>query len=350
MSTQVTNADSRPWSFPLLPADAAPTAAEVLQRLGPSVSLADRTVLITGASAGIGRATLRALASRSARVVMLARDVSKAKQVVAQLRADFPEAGEVEVVECDLSSLSSVSAAASEVLRRVKKLHVLICNAGVGYIPYHLTVDGHEEALAVNHLAHFLLFSRLLPVLIAASSPAFQSRVVSVASDGHLASDVDLSDPSFTAGRQYLRPVAYGQSKTANILFAVELERRYAEQGVRGWAVNPGPSVTPGLQKLLKDDENKAIMQAMGVYDAEGRCVAPLQCGSEEQGAANLVWTALSPELEGKGGQYVEQLQLAKPAVPGEYFRGYAPYAVDSKKAAHLWDWSEKAVAPFMSE
>ena len=351
MSADDSSALSKPWTFPLLPADAAPTAADVVDGLGDSVRLADKTILITGPTAGIGLVTLRALASRSAHVVLLARDVAKAEQVVAQVRTDFPQVGRLDIVHCDQTSLASVNAAASEVLRRVPRLHVLINNAGVGWVAHRLTVDGHEEHLAVNHLAHFLLFRRLLPLLLASSTPAFQSRVVSVSSGAHHGSDVDLSDPSFTAGRAYTRPVGYGQSKTANILFALELERRYAAHGLHGWSLTPGLTVTPGLDHLLTDPENRALMQQRGYFDAAGNCLAPVQAFSAEQGAANVVWAALSPELEGKGGQYIEQLQLAKQAVEGvPGFHGYAPYAMDSKKAEELWQWSEKAVAPFVRE
>jgi len=203
--------------------------------------------------------------------------------------------------------------------------------------PYQLTKDGHEYQFGVNHLAHFLLFKKVLPLLLKSSTPAFQSRVVSLSSMGHLQSGVDLSDLHWQT-RGYTPMKAYGQSKTANILFAREIERLYGSKGVHAWAVHPG-----GIKTELTRYITAADLVQWGLINEKGEPAhESLKFKSVEQGAATSVWAAVSKELEGKGGEYLEDVHIGKPHAGGR--DGYAPHAYDDETARKLWEYSEQVV------
>jgi len=322
--------------LPVMGAEEHPSAEEVVQREG-GFTLKGKTFLVTGASSGIGIDTVRAFASKGARVFVLVRDVEKTKVILNEINTAFPENGGLEIIQVELDSLASVSAAAEEFLRRSEKLNVLVNNAGVMNTPYQLTKDGHEYQFGVNHLSHFLLFKKLLPWLLKSSTPDFQSRVVNVSSSGHGVSTIDLDDLHWTK-RGYGPHLGYGQSKTANIYMALEIESRYGNQGLHAFAVHPGGILT-GLQKHTQAD----IYIKRGLFNEKGEPQVPLKMKSQSQGAATTVWAAISKELEGKGGLYLEDVQISKPR-EGNSFAGYAPHAYDYDTARKLWEYSEKVV------
>lgn len=207
--------------------------------------------------------------------------------------------------------------------------------------PYQHTKDGHEYQFGVNHLAHFLLTKRLLPLLIKSSSPSFNSRVVSVSSSMHLASGIDLEDLHWTK-RGYAPPLAYGQSKTANIYLANEIEARYGSQGVHGWSLHPGGIMTELQRHMSKED-----LVAQGVFNDKGEFLMPgLKFKSVTQGAATTVWAAVDKDLEGKGGKYLEDAHITEPT--NGAFSGHGPHAYDSEAAKKLWDYSEKVVSAYI--
>ena len=299
-----------------------PTTDEVLS----GVDLTGRTALVTGVSAGLGVETARALTSVGARVVGAARDLDKARTALRAAGAD-----DVELVQLDLSDLESVRRGAAELLDRVPALHVLVNNAGVMAPPLSRTRQGFELQLGTNHLGHFLL-TRLLEPALLAGAPA---RVVNVSSRGHLRAGMDFDDPHWQV-RPYDKWNAYGQSKTANVLFSLELERRLGPQGVHAYALHPGVIPTELSRHLSQDDFTSLARSGRG----DG---AKLALVDVPTGAATQVWAATSPELEGRGGLYLEDCAVGGPT-PGDGSAGYAPWAMDPDAALRLWEWSEREV------
>jgi len=236
------------------------------------------------------------------------------------------------VVELDLASLEQVRASAANILERANRIHLLINNAGTMATPFGHTADGFETQFGTNHLGHFLLTALLMPALLAAA-PA---RVVALSSIGHRRSDVHLDDLNY-AQRPYDKWDAYGQSKTANALFAVGLTRRYSARGVTANAVHPGGILT-NLQRFLPREEQIA----MGWMDEQGNVNPGFK--SPQQGAATSVWAAVGPELDGIGGLYLEDVREALPYDPATPFTGYMPYARDPERADALWSASERLV------
>ncbi|WP_304992529.1 SDR family NAD(P)-dependent oxidoreductase [Burkholderia plantarii] len=311
---------------------AASTAAEVLA----GIDLSGRTAVVTGGYSGLGRETARALRAAGASVIVPARDVARAEAALAGIDA--------QVHPMDLLDPASIDAFAASLAARVPALHMLVNSAGIMAVPERtLDARGHELQFATNHLGHFQLTTRLLPLLRAAGG----ARVVSVSSLGHRYSDVWLDDPNF-ARRDYHPYTAYGQSKTANILFAVALDRREQMHGVRAFSLHPGAIVETGLGKHVTREQ---LIEA-GVLDADGKPVRDpsRQLKTVEQGAATQVWCATSPRLDGLGGLYCENVDVAPlrvepPAgiVMADALRltGVAPYAVDAERAEALWTLSE---------
>jgi NAD(P)-dependent dehydrogenase (short-subunit alcohol dehydrogenase family) len=277
------------------------------------VDLRGRTAVVTGASSGLGLETARALASAGAHVVAAVRDVDKAAAVL----------GATEIVALELSDLNSVHAAAADIARRHGQIDLLINNAGVMATPLARTAQGFELQLGTNHLGHFAFTNALLDRLHAGS------RIVNLTSRGHLVSGMRWDDPNFRDVSAYDKFVAYGQSKTANVLFTVELERRLGATGIHAFAVHPGVIITD-----LGRHVTAADMKAWGT-------LVPVDVG---HGAATTVWAATSPALDGLGGIYLEDCGIAEPFVKGTP-GGYAPHAVDPEQAARLWDWSEAQIA-----
>jgi NAD(P)-dependent dehydrogenase (short-subunit alcohol dehydrogenase family) len=291
--------------------------------------LSGETALITGGASGIGLETTRALLHAGARVLVAVRDPARAQEALAGLGAPV---GLLGTVPLDLASLPSVRQAAAQVLAEAPRLKLLINNAGTMATPFGHTIGGFETQFGTNHLGHFLFTVLLMPALLAAA-PA---RVVSLSSIGHRRSDVHLDDLNFER-RPYDKWDAYGQSKTANSLFAVGLTQRYAAQGVTANAVHPGGIMT-NLQRFLPREEQIA----MGWMDEQGQLNPGFK--TTEQGAATSIWAAVGRELEGVGGLYLEDVREALPFDEASPFGGYKPYARDAQKADDLWRVSEQLV------
>jgi NAD(P)-dependent dehydrogenase (short-subunit alcohol dehydrogenase family) len=300
---------------------ALPTAAEVLD----GIDLSGRTALVTGGYSGIGTEVVRALAGAGAHVLAPARRPAKAEAVLAGIEG-------VEVGELDLADQDSVTAYAGSVLATGRPLDIVIGNAGVMACPETRVAspDGGQDwelQLATNHLGHYALVNRLWPAV------ADGARVVSVSSTGHHLSDFRWDDPWFADG--YDKWLGYGQSKTANVLFAVHLDELAREQGVRAFSLHPGAILTP-LGRHLQAEDLDAVM----TLDADGQPVLP-DFRSPEQGAATAVWAATSPALDGRGGLYLEDCAVAEVIPPGpQTTSGVKDYAVDPAAAARLWAWS----------
>ncbi|CAF1242912.1 unnamed protein product [Didymodactylos carnosus] len=234
----------------------------------------------------------------------------------------------VEVMELHQDSLQSVRKFADEYIQRKLPLNILICNAGIMACPYQKTEDGFESQLAVNHLSHFLLTMLLLPVL-KASKP---SRVIVVSSIAHRWGNINFDDVNFE--KSYDKWKAYGQAKTANILFAKQFSKLYANEGVQAFSLHPG-AIMSGLQKDLAKEE----MDAMGWFNEEKK----EKWKNVEEGASTTVWAALAPELNGKAGEYLEDCAISSKGELNESdWAGMAPHACDMKTAEWLWDLSGK--------
>jgi NAD(P)-dependent dehydrogenase (short-subunit alcohol dehydrogenase family) len=327
------------WQAPVLTNEQHPTALDIVKR--DNLSLKNKTVLVTGGSAGIGYQTVRALASAGARVFLLVRSVDKTRVLLDKISAEFPQHGGLEIVQGDFDSLASVSAAADEFLKRSPQLNILINNAGIYYVPFRLTEDGFESQLAVDHIAHHLLFKKLAPLLLKSSTPEFHSRVVAVASAAHLWADIDFNDMNYTKGREFTSGGAYSQAKLANILWANHIEKLYGNRGLHALSLHPGLVATEGFDAMTREAKAK-----FGMFSADGDWVFPIACKTSEQGAATQVWAAASPDLEGKGALYLEDIVISKPNQPGTT-SGYSAAAFDADQAAKLWDWTEQAISKF---
>ncbi len=319
--------------------NAQSTAAEVLE----GQDLSGKRVLITGASGGIGLEAARAVASAGASLVLANRASDKAEKALADLASSVPEA-DIESLDLNLGSLKSVRACADEYLEKYDALHLMINNAGVMATPLTQTEDGFESQFGTNHLGHFVLTCRLVP-LLKESAPA---RVVNISSAAHRRGAVDIDDPNFE-NREYDKWESYGQSKTANALFSLELNRRLADSGVKSYSVHPGMIATD-LGRHLDEDDIKMMRQRakdnLKAAEAAGKEVLEQEqwWKTPEQGAATGVWAAVAEELEDHGGVYLEDCSVAR-ANGGEHDPwGYAPYAKDADLAAELWTLSEKMV------
>jgi NAD(P)-dependent dehydrogenase (short-subunit alcohol dehydrogenase family) len=295
------------------------TTTDVLE----GVDLSGRTVLVTGATTGIGRETARAMASAGASVVITARSDDKGAAAVAELGAAVPGA-DVSYEVLELGSLESVRAFTDRFTATHDRLDLLIGNAGIMAVPFGRTNDGFELQFGTNHLGHFVLVGRLLPLLLA-SAP---SRVVLLSSGGHGASDIVWDDPNFET-HEYTKMEAYGQSKTANILCAVEIDRRCAALGVHAYAVHPGMVATDLGRHFTREDFADLKERAKA---APSGGLPPLV--GVDVGAATSVWAATAPELESQGGTYLADCAVATAR----------PYAMDLDAAARLWALSEDLV------
>ncbi|TQN70336.1 Retinol dehydrogenase 12 [Colletotrichum shisoi] len=320
------------------PGDARPTALQVVEDEGLIGKLAGKVVLVTGANAGIGAETARVIHATGATLFLTARDPAKAQQAVDAVRnGPGPKSGApIHAIELRLDSLASVRSAAEAFLSKSDRLNLLILNAGVMATPEGRTEDGFETQFGTNHLGHFLLFQLLKPALLAATSPGseFQSRVVSLSSLAHHLGKVRLDDFNFEK-EPYQPWTAYGQSKTANLYFASELERRHGSKGLHALSVHPGVIAT-GLFQYLPQEQRETFSKDESVQK---------RMKSIPQGAATTVYAALSKEWEGRGGKYIADLVEQGPAPEsGDSRSGYAPWAYDEDAARELWEKSNKLV------
>lgn len=294
--------------------------------------LAGRSAIVTGAASGIGIETARALAGAGAEVLLAVRNRAAGETAAADINASVG-AERASVGTLDLSDLASVAAFAGA--WGDKPLHMLINNAGVMACPQSYTADDLEMQLGTNHFGHFLLAVGLLRGLMNGAEEGRTARLVSLSSAGHRRSAMDFEDPHYRT-RAYDKWNAYGQSKTANALFAVAFNERFNDVGVTANAVMPGGIMTP-LQRHLPREE----MIAMGWMDEAG--VVAKGFKTPAQGASTSVWAAVGEELEGVGGLYLENLAQALPW--GEQpMMGVMPHALDPEAAERLWALSEDTI------
>ena len=314
---------------------ATSTTDEVLS----GVNLKGKRILVTGVSAGLGVETARSLAAHGAQVVGAARDLKKAKAATEQVRKDAAaNGGSFELVELDLANLKSVRACADRLLAKAEPFDVVIANAGVMATPFGHTADGFETQFGTNHLGHFVLVNRI------ASLIRDGGRLINLSSAGHRYANVDLDDPNFER-TPYDPMVAYGRSKTANILFAIAFDKRHRDRGLRAAAVHPG-----GIQTELGRYQDpgrieKMIDQINQQRAAQGK--NPFQWKTIPQGAATSVWAAVVASADEIGGQYCEDCHVAH-VVPDDLSvainEGVRGYAIDPKAAEALWKKSEELV------
>jgi NAD(P)-dependent dehydrogenase (short-subunit alcohol dehydrogenase family) len=314
---------------------ATSTADDVLS----GIDLHGKRILVTGVSAGIGVETARSLAAHGAQVVGAARDIRKAEAATGQARKDAAaNGGKFELVTLDLASLKSVRACADRLLANGEPFDVVIANAGVMATPFGHTADGFETQFGTNHLGHFVLVNRIASLIRAGG------RLINLSSAGHRRANVDLADPNFER-TPYDPMVAYGRSKTANILFAVAFDRRHRSRSVRAAAVHPGAIHTElgrhmdtGQMQTLIDRINQQLA-------AEGKSFA---WKTIPQGAATSVWAAVVAPAEEIGGRYCANCQVGQ-IVRDEtaitaLTEGVLAYALDPDNAEALWKKSEELV------
>ncbi|MEV5327574.1 SDR family NAD(P)-dependent oxidoreductase [Nonomuraea sp. NPDC052634] len=292
------------------------TADDVLA----GIDLSGKTVLITGGYSGLGLEATRALARAGAHVVVPARRPAVAEEALRGIPR-------TEVRRLDLADLAGVAAFSDRFLQTGRLIDIVIANAGVMAYPDKHIGPGWEAHFAINHLGHYALVNHLRPAL----SPT-GARVVSVASAGHFLSDIRWDDPHFRDG--YDHWLAYGQSKTANALFAVHLDALGASDGVRAFAVHPGSILTP-LQRRIPRDEQIAL----GWIDRDGRQADGFK--TPAQGAATAVWAATAPRLGAYGGAYCQDCDIAEMATTDDMLiGGVKPWAIDPASASRLWTLS----------
>jgi NAD(P)-dependent dehydrogenase (short-subunit alcohol dehydrogenase family) len=302
-------------------------------------NLRGKRILVTGVSAGIGVETARSLAAHGAQVVGAVRDLAKAEAATAQVRKDAAAPGSFELVALDLGSLKSVRACADALLKAGKPFDVVIANAGVMATPFGHTVDGFETQFGTNHLGHFVLVNRIAPLI------ADGGRLINLSSAGHRFSNVDLQDPNFER-TPYEPFVAYGRSKTANILFAVAFDQRHRERGVRAAAVHPGVIQTELGRYMEPGSIQKMLDQISQQLSTEGQ--APFQWKTVPQGAATSVWAAVVAPADQIGARYCENCHVGE-VVPDDapispVSEGVRGYALDPGAAEALWKKSEELV------
>jgi NAD(P)-dependent dehydrogenase (short-subunit alcohol dehydrogenase family) len=298
------------------------------EQVAEGIDLTGKTIVVTGVSAGLGIETARVLAGRGARVVCVARDKAKTEKAVGELRTGNPK-GDFEIALLDLADLDSVRRGADDIARRFPKLQILINNAGVMACPLSRTRQGLDLQLGTNHLGHYVLTTRLLPNLLAGAP----GRIVNLTSGGHRMSNVRFDDPLFEK-QPYDKWAAYGQAKTANVLFSVFLDDRYQARGLRAFAVHPG-AIHTELGRHLSADDFKAMMGRRPQAE-------PMKFKQVPQGAATSVWAATAPELAGRGGVYCEDCGVADFIKDPSASTGVMPYALDREGAKKLIALSEQ--------
>jgi NAD(P)-dependent dehydrogenase (short-subunit alcohol dehydrogenase family) len=311
--------------------DARSAASDVIK----GINLAGKTVIVTGGYAGIGLETVKVMTEAGAMIVVPARDIEKAKANLKGIR-------NVTVAPMDLMDPVSIDAFADNFLASHHSLDILINNAGIMWVPLRRDKRGYESQLSTNHLGHFQLTARLWPAL----KNSKKARVINVSSYGHQIAPFDFEDPNFIK-REYETLQGYGQAKTANNLFTVELDRRGKKSGVRAYSVHPGSVIGTDLGRVAP----MALFQQMGTHDENGNLFPEVAATLKNvaQGAATSVWCATSALLNDIGGVYCEDADVAqidnediehdfsKPST----LRGVKPYSVDGENAIKLWALTE---------
>lgn len=302
------------------------TAKEVLA----DCNLTGKTAIVTGGYSGIGLETTRALANAGATVIVPARSLEKARKTLEGIP-------NVELEKLDLMNFNSIDDFSMRFLSTGRPLHMLINSAGVMFTPLRRDLRGYESQFSTNHLGHFQLTARLWPSLVMAQG----SRVVALTSRGHRLGGVDFDDPNFNH-KEYNKFTAYAQSKSANSLFALELDKRGRAYSVRAFSVHPGLVPNTDLGRDLTPEE----VRPQPVKNSQGHIVSDenkVKYKSIEEGAATSVWCATSKQLDGMGGVYCEDCDISI-AVSGDSVSptGVRPWAIDSQLAQRLWELSEE--------
>ena len=314
------------------------TTNEILEGL----DLSGKKVLVTGASGGLGEETARALAAAGASVIMAARDNTKNLEAKERILSSNSEA-KLELHELNLASLEDVRSSAEEFLSKNESLDLLVNNAGIMCTPFGHTTDGFEQQFGVNHLGHYLFTGLMMPALEKSGA----SRVVCLSSGAHLICGVNLDDPMFER-RDYDGWDSYGQSKSANALFAREFARRYAEKGIHAFSVHPGMIFTELGRHMTEEDmaslmeRRKAQISADEDSNSSDNMMSPK---TVEAGAATTVWACVEKSLESQGGHYLADCELGVPLASEDSSRGscsMASHILDDKAAGELWELSEQ--------
>ena len=314
------------------------TTNEILEGL----DLSGKKVLVTGASGGLGEETARALAAAGASVIMAARDNTKNLEAKERILSSNSEA-KLELHELNLASLEDVRSSAEEFLSKNESLDLLVNNAGIMCTPFGHTTDGFEQQFGVNHLGHYLFTGLMMPALEKSGA----SRVVCLSSGAHLICGVNLADPMFER-RDYDGWDSYGQSKSANALFAREFDRRYAEKGIHAFSVHPGMIFTELGRHMTEEDmaslmeRRKAQISADEDSNSSDNMMSPK---TVEAGAATTVWACVEKSLESQGGHYLADCQLGVPLASEDSSPGscsMASHILDDKAAGELWELSEQ--------
>lgn len=304
------------------------TAMEAIE----GIDLTGKTAIVTGGYSGIGIETVRALSSAGAEVIVPARRPEVAHEALEHLP------GSIGVAEMDLADIGSVRAFADNFLATGKPLHLLINNAGIMACPEGRVGPGWERQFGINHMGHFALTKALLPALKKANG----ARIVALSSTAHIRGDVLWDDPHFRE-TPYDKWRAYAQAKSANALFARQADHLWQGDGIRAFSVHPGGIFTP-LQRHLPEEE----MVAMGWKNPDGTIPEPVRdlFKTPEQGASTTVWAATSPQLDGMGGVYCENGDIARAATPDSSpWMDAREWIQDDAKAARLWEMSEEMLA-----
>ena len=318
------------------PFGAESTTDEVLD----GIDLSGKRVLITGVSAGLGVETARALAAHGAHVVGAARDLDKARRATATVRDQAAGGGRLDLIELDLASLASVRACADALLDAGEPFDLVIANAGVMATPQGTTADGFETQFGTNHLGHFVLVNRVAPLMRSGG------RLVNLASSGHRRADVDLDDPNFER-TPYEEFVAYGRSKTANVLFAVEFDRRHRGRGVRATAVHPG-GIQTELARHMTQESLMRLVESIRASLPPG--TSDFKFKTIPQGAATTLWAGVVAPADEVGGRYCEDCHVAEVLDIGQTLGGVRSYALDPERAKALWEKSEEMVGESFPE
>jgi NAD(P)-dependent dehydrogenase (short-subunit alcohol dehydrogenase family) len=292
------------------------------------IDLSGQTIVVTGGSAGLGVETVRVLAARGARVVSVVRDEAKGRSAAEAIAKNTPSA-QIELAVLDLFDLDSVRRGADDIAKRFPRIDRLINNAGVMACPLGRTAQGLDTQLGTNHLGHFVLTARLIPQILAGAP----SRIVNLSSAGHRLSPFRFEDPFFEK-EDYDKWEAYGQAKTANILFTIELDRRFKDRGVRSIAVHPG-AIQTELGRHMDPDDIKALL-------ARRPQSGPMIFKEVPQGAATTVWAATASALDDRGGVYCEDCGVADRIEDPNEPQGVLSWALDESAAQRLWSLSEE--------
>lgn len=313
------------------------TSEEVLE----SIHLTGKRALVTGGASGIGAETVRALASKGAEVLIAARNIEKAEQVKASVVSATGNQN-IHLLTLELGSLRRINDTAQDFHKRFDSLDLLVNNAGIMACPFGKTEDGFELQFGSNHIGHFYLTSLLMPALLKTAQP----RVVSLTSMAHRMSPVVFDDINYES-RAYEKWAAYGQSKTANALFAVGLSSRFSDNGLEAFSVHPGVIATPLGRHLERGEIERITKENQKSSESTNQEADQDQGGikSVEQGAATSCFAATAPELTGKGGAYLEDCHIAEVVADDPSLRGgVRDYAIDAQNAERLWAASDEMI------